>query len=167
MRSEKPYGSTIENEEIIELISENKAMSLAIEAYGTQKSANITTVKRLAEFLVEDVLMSSGVSCSMVFSKYPEGAPVTESFISKNIFQTEEKTKRHFLRELSKNIPNPVPRIPHPDWNVNIEDINSDNIHAEDSKEASVVQHPIQIKVKIFKDGWRQEKRLGGQVERE
>ncbi|KAK8809818.1 hypothetical protein WA158_000761 [Blastocystis sp. Blastoise] len=205
------HGSTIEDEELIELISENKTMSRAIEDYGTQKSASITTVKRLAEFLGEDMLMSSGVSCSMVVSKYPEGAPVTERVIPTNIFQTEEKIKRHFLREWSKNnsltdtnirnildwnyyidrfsktvqkiitipaglqnIPNPVPRVPHPDWvrrmanrkldpfkqtkiddlftpqmNVDIEDIIPENIHGEDSEEISVVQHPIQIAVDL------------------
>jgi DNA polymerase epsilon subunit 1 len=45
------HGSTLADEELIDLICENRSMSRTLEEYGSQKSTSITTAKRLAEFL--------------------------------------------------------------------------------------------------------------------
>ena len=56
-------GSEVkENEELIELISESKSMSKQLNEYGNQKSTGITTAKRLAEFL-GDEMVKVGVWC--------------------------------------------------------------------------------------------------------
>ena len=49
-------GENIENEELIELISESKSMSKQLNEYGNQKSTGITTAKRLAEFLGDEMV---------------------------------------------------------------------------------------------------------------
>lgn len=46
----------MEDDELLELISESKAMSRQLEDYGQQKSVGITTAKRLAEFLGDDMV---------------------------------------------------------------------------------------------------------------
>lgn len=42
-------GGTLPDEELFDLISENRSMSKKLEEYGEQKSTSITTAKRLAE----------------------------------------------------------------------------------------------------------------------
>lgn len=46
----------MEDEELLELISESKAMSKQLQDYGAQKSVGITTAKRLAEFLGDEMV---------------------------------------------------------------------------------------------------------------
>ena len=49
-------GEGLEDDELLELISESKAMSRQLDDYGQQKSVGITTAKRLAEFLGDDMV---------------------------------------------------------------------------------------------------------------
>lgn len=64
--------------ELFDLISENRSMSKKLEEYGSQKSTSISTAKRLAEFLGDQMVKDAGLACKYVISKKPEGAPVTE-----------------------------------------------------------------------------------------
>lgn len=64
--------------ELFELISENRSMSRKLEDYGEQKSTSISTAKRLAEFLGDQMVKDAGLSCRYVISRKPEGSPVTE-----------------------------------------------------------------------------------------
>lgn len=64
--------------ELYELITENKSMSRKLEEYGQQKSISITTAKRLAEFLGDEMLKDAGLACKSVIAIKPVGAPVTE-----------------------------------------------------------------------------------------
>ncbi|XP_039270554.2 DNA polymerase epsilon catalytic subunit A-like [Styela clava] len=139
--------------ELFDLITENRSMSKKLEEYGAQKSTSISTAKRLAEFLGDQMVKDSGLSCRFIISKKPEGAPVTERAIPLAIFQSEQSVKRHYLRRWTKTsnltdfdirsildwgyyierlgntiqkiitipaalqgVPNPVPRVRHPDW---------------------------------------------------
>ncbi|XP_075749504.1 DNA polymerase epsilon catalytic subunit 1 [Rhipicephalus microplus] len=90
------------DEELFELISENRSMSRKLEDYGLQKSTSISTAKRLAEFLGDQMVKDAGLSCRYVISRKPEGAPVTERAIPLAIFQAEESVKRHYLRRWLK-----------------------------------------------------------------
>ena len=45
------HGEELEDEELFELVSEQKSMSRTLEEYGAQKSTAITVARRLAEFL--------------------------------------------------------------------------------------------------------------------
>ena len=59
--------------ELFELISENRSMSRKLEDYGAQKSTSISTAKRLAEFLGDQMVKDAGLSCRFIISKKPEG----------------------------------------------------------------------------------------------
>ncbi|KAJ8897708.1 hypothetical protein PR048_003058 [Dryococelus australis] len=139
--------------ELFELISENRSMSRKLEDYGAQKSTSISTAKRLAEFLGDQMVKDAGLACRFIISKKPDGSPVTERAIPLAIFQSEPSVKRHYLRKWLKDtslndvdirevldwdyyierlggtiqkivtipaamqgLPNPVPRVQHPEW---------------------------------------------------
>uniref|UniRef100_A0AAY5EBJ6 DNA polymerase epsilon catalytic subunit n=1 Tax=Electrophorus electricus TaxID=8005 RepID=A0AAY5EBJ6_ELEEL len=88
--------------ELFELIAENRSMSRKLEDYGEQKSTSISTAKRLAEFLGDQMVKDAGLSCRYVISRKPEGSPVTERAIPLAIFQAEAGVKKHFLRKWLK-----------------------------------------------------------------
>lgn len=146
-------GENLPDSELFELISENRSMSKKLEDYGEQKSTSISTAKRLAEFLGDQMIKEAGLACKYIISSKPEGSPVTERAIPLAIFQSEPSIKRHYLSRWLKDntmgdadirrvldwnyyierlagavqkiitipaalqgIPNPVPRVAHPDW---------------------------------------------------
>ncbi|EDV21734.1 uncharacterized protein TRIADDRAFT_30078 [Trichoplax adhaerens] len=89
--------------ELFDLISENRNMARSLEEYGNQKSSSISTAKRLAEFLGDQMVRDKGLSCRFIISRKPEGAPVTERAIPLAIFQTERSVKHHYLRKWLKS----------------------------------------------------------------
>ncbi|XP_076350234.1 DNA polymerase epsilon catalytic subunit 1 isoform X2 [Tachypleus tridentatus] len=146
-------AANMPDEELFDLISENRSMSRKLEDYGSQKSTSIVTAKRLAEFLGDQMVKDAGLSCRFVISKKPEGAPVTERAIPLAIFHADLSVSKHYLRRWLKfpsltdvdiraildweyyierlgsaiqkiitipaslqQVPNPVPRVAHPDW---------------------------------------------------
>nr|CAH7746305.1 unnamed protein product [Callosobruchus chinensis] len=146
-------GRNMPDSELFDLISENRSMSKKLDEYGSQKSTSISTAKRLAEFLGDQMVKDAGLACKYVISKKPEGAPVTERAIPLAIFQAEDAIQKHYLRKWLKDsslgdidirdildwdyyierlggaiqkiitipaamqgVPNPVPRVRHPDW---------------------------------------------------
>jgi DNA polymerase epsilon subunit 1 len=98
-------GSTLADEELIDLISENKSMAKTLEEYGSQKSTSITTAKRLAEFLGDQMTKDKGLNCKYIISSRPRNTPVTERAIPVAIFSAEEGIKRFFLRKWLKEDP--------------------------------------------------------------
>lgn len=56
-------GSNMPDSELFELISENRSMSKKLEDYGGQKSTSISTAKRLAEFLGDQMVKDAGLAC--------------------------------------------------------------------------------------------------------
>ncbi|XP_076438241.1 DNA polymerase epsilon catalytic subunit A-like [Babylonia areolata] len=96
-------AANMPDSELFELIAENRSMSRKLEDYGEQKSTSISTAKRLAEFLGDQMVKDAGLACRFVISKKPEGAPVTERAIPLNIFQAEPSVRRHFLRKWLKS----------------------------------------------------------------
>lgn len=146
-------GSTLHDEELIDLIAENKSMSKTLQEYGNQKSTAITTAKRLAEFLGAQMVKDKGLACKFIISEKPHGTPVTERAVPVAIFNAEPGIKQYYLRKFLRDnslndfdlrsildwnyyidrfggviqklitipaamqrVPNPVPRIRHPDW---------------------------------------------------
>lgn len=98
-------GSTLADEELMELISENRSMSKTLEEYGNQKSTSITTAKRLADFLGEGMVKDKGLNCKFIICAKPRNAPVTERAVPVAIFSAEESVKRAFLRKWLKEEP--------------------------------------------------------------
>ena len=72
--------------ELFELIAENRSMSRSLADYGAQKSTSISTARRLAEFLGDEIVKEAGLSCQYIISKKPEGAPVTERSVRSDSF---------------------------------------------------------------------------------
>lgn len=96
-------AANMPDSELFELISENRSMSRRLEDYGEQKSTSISTAKRLAEFLGDQMVKDAGLSCRYIISRKPEGSPVTERAIPLAIFQAEPSVRRHFLRKWLKS----------------------------------------------------------------
>ena len=69
------------DDELFDLIAEKRSMSKKLEDYGNQKSTSISTARRLAEFLGDDMVKDSGLACQFFISKYPAGGPTTERAI--------------------------------------------------------------------------------------
>lgn len=146
-------AEALSDDELVELIAENRSMSRTLAEYAGQKSTSISTAKRLAEFLGDQMVKDKGLACKFIISAKPIGAPVTERAVPIAIFSAEESVKRTYLRKWLKDnslakfelrsildweyyierlgsviqklitipaamqkVPNPVPRIRHPDW---------------------------------------------------
>ena len=118
-------GANMPDSELFELISENRSMSRKLEDYGQQKSTSISTAKRLAEFLGDQMVKDAGLACKYIISRKPEGAPVTERAIPLAIFQSEPAVRRHHLRRWLKDssIDGDVDIRDILDWNYYIERI--------------------------------------------
>ncbi|KZS89156.1 DUF1744-domain-containing protein [Sistotremastrum niveocremeum HHB9708] len=96
-------GESLEDDELVELIAENRSMSKTLAEYGAQKSTSISTAKRLAEFLGNQMVKDKGLACKFIISARPMGAPVTERAIPVAIFSAEESVKRTYLRKWLKD----------------------------------------------------------------
>ena len=118
-------GSTLADEELMELISENRSMSKTLQEYGSQKSTSITTAKRLADFLGEQMVKDKGLNCKFIICARPKNAPVTERAIPVAIFSAEEDTKRMYLKKWLKE--EPVDTDPRAllDWDYYLERLGS------------------------------------------
>ena len=96
-------AADLSDEELVELIAENRSMSKTLAEYGGQKSTSISTAKRLAEFLGHQMVKDKGLACKFVISAQPFGAPVTERAVPVAIFSAEESVKRTYLRKWLRN----------------------------------------------------------------
>ncbi|XP_014238604.1 DNA polymerase epsilon catalytic subunit A [Trichogramma pretiosum] len=96
-------GAHVTDTELFDLISENKSMSKKLDEYGAQKSTSISTAKRLAEFLGDEMVKDAGLACKYIISRKPLGAPVTERAVPLAIFQSEPSVTRHYLRRWLKD----------------------------------------------------------------
>ncbi len=90
-------GMDLDHEEVIQLISEKKTISQTLADYGNQKSTSLTTARRLADFLGEDMVKDKGLNCRLIIANRPAGAPVTERAIPTEIFSAKPKVMRHFM----------------------------------------------------------------------
>eukprot|EP01134_Creolimax_fragrantissima_P001067 CFRG1067T1 len=95
-------GRDLLDEELFDLISENRSLSRSLDDYGDQKSVPISAAKRLGDFLGPDMIKGKGLACKLIISEKPIGAPVTERAVPILIFKADESIKRHFLRKWLK-----------------------------------------------------------------
>lgn len=118
-------GATLADEELIDLICENRSMSKTLEEYGSQKSTSITTAKRLAEFLGEQMVKDKGLNCKYIICAKPRGAPVTERAVPVAIFSSEPEIKRTFLTKWLKEEPSDMDPRALLDWDYYLERLGS------------------------------------------
>ena len=95
-------GNDLEDEELIDLISENKNMSKTMAEYGDRKSTSITVAKRLAQFLGAEMIKDKGLNCRMVISKYPIGCATSERAVPTAIFSADMAVRKKYLKKWSK-----------------------------------------------------------------
>ncbi|KAL8972815.1 MAG: hypothetical protein Q9183_000342 [Haloplaca sp. 2 TL-2023] len=119
------HGSTLADEELIDLICENRSMSKSLEEYGAQKSTSITTAKRLAEFLGAQMTKDKGLNCKYIISAKPKSAPVTERAVPVAIFSAEEPVKRYFLRKWLREEPDDMNPRAIVDWEYYLDRLGS------------------------------------------
>lgn len=96
-------GRTLEDHDLMDLISENRSMSKTLDEYGGQKSTSICTARRLAEFLGDQMVKDKGLACKYIISQKPRGAPVTDRAVPVEIFSAEPDVKGHYLRRWLKD----------------------------------------------------------------
>lgn len=119
------HGSTLADEELIDLICENKSMTKTLEEYGSQKSTSITTAKRLAEFLGDQMTKDKGLNCKYIISAKPRNTPITDRAIPVAIFSADEGVKRFFLRKWLKEDPADMDPRTVIDWDYYLERLGS------------------------------------------
>jgi DNA polymerase epsilon subunit 1 len=78
-------------------------MSKTLAESGGQKSTSISTAKRLAEFLGDQMVKDKGLACKFIISEKPAGAPVTERAVPVAIFSADQTVKRTYLRKWLKD----------------------------------------------------------------
>ena len=96
-------AQNLPTEELVELIAENRSMSKTLAEYAGQKSTSISTAKRLAEFLGDQMVKDKGLACKFIISARPQGAPVTERAVPVAIFSAEDSVKQTYLRKWLKD----------------------------------------------------------------
>ncbi|KAG9322756.1 hypothetical protein KVV02_007016 [Mortierella alpina] len=93
----------LEEDELFDLISENRSMSKSLEEYGAQKSTSISTARRLGEFLGDQMVKDKGLNCKFIIAAQPAGSPVTERAIPVAIFSAEPAVMKFYLRKWLKD----------------------------------------------------------------
>ncbi|KAL1836329.1 hypothetical protein VTJ49DRAFT_5300 [Mycothermus thermophilus] len=118
-------GATLADEELMDLISENRSMTKTLEEYAGQKSTSITTAKRLADFLGEGMVKDKGLNCKFIICAKPKNAPVTERAVPVAIFSAEEDVKRMYLKKWLKEEPADTDPRALLDWDYYLERLGS------------------------------------------
>ena len=95
-------GESLDTEELVDLISENRNMSRQLEDYGDQKGTSQTTARRLGDFLGAEIIKDKGLNCKFIISQLPHGAPVTERAVPTAIWKAEPAVMKHYLRKWLK-----------------------------------------------------------------
>lgn len=95
-------GESLDDDELIDLISENRNMSRQLEEYGDQKGTSQTTARRLGEFLGAEIIKDKGLNCKFIIAEQPYGAPVTERAIPTAIWKAEPAIMKFYLRKWLK-----------------------------------------------------------------
>ncbi|KAH3743851.1 DNA polymerase epsilon catalytic subunit A [Pelomyxa schiedti] len=89
--------NNLSDEYLLDLLTESSNMSRQLKSYGAAKTTQVTTAKRLAEFLGEQVVQDKGLKCAYVISKKPNGAKVTERAIPTAIFAADPRVRQEYL----------------------------------------------------------------------
>ena len=99
-------GEEIDDEQLIDYISESSVMSKSLAEYGDRKSTSVTTARRLAQFLeAPDLVKDKGLVCKYIISAKPHGAPTSQRAIPVSVFSSTPAVARKYLREWLKDAP--------------------------------------------------------------
>lgn len=95
----KTHGKTIEDEELLMLLSESSTMSKSLESYGNRKSTSATTARRLAEIIDDSILESKSLKCEYIISRLPATESVAGRAIPVILFRSSEESILMHLRK--------------------------------------------------------------------
>lgn len=95
-------GESLETDELVDLISENRNMSRQLDDYGDRPGTSQTTARRLGEFLGAEIIKDKGLNCKFIISQLPHGAPVTERAVPTAIWKAEPAVMKHYMRRWLK-----------------------------------------------------------------
>jgi len=95
-------AESLDDDELVDLISENRSMSRQLDDYGDQKGTSQTTARRLAEFLGSEITKDKGLNCKFIIAEQPYGTPVTDRAIPTAIWKADEAVMKHHLRKWLK-----------------------------------------------------------------
>lgn len=118
-------GGDLSDDELMDLISENRSMSKTLQEYGSQKSTSITTARRLADFLGDNMVKDKGLNCKFIICANPKNAPVTERAVPVAILSAPEDTKRKYLKKWLKDDPASTDVRDLLDWDYYLERLGS------------------------------------------
>ena len=96
-------GEDLDDEELIQLLTERTTMSKTLEEYGGRKSQAVTTALRLAQFLGPEMIEGASLACDFIISKKPFGSKITERAIPIIIFKEEPAVRHHYLKKWLKD----------------------------------------------------------------
>ena len=94
----KTKGKSIEDDELLTLMSESSTMSKSLSEYGDRKSPAATTAKRLAELRGPAILEGKGLKCEYIISRLPTTASIAARAIPILIFQSKPEVILSCLR---------------------------------------------------------------------
>ena len=98
-------GENMADDEILDLLTESSNMSRSLTSYAGAKTCQVTTAKRLVEFLGKQIGQSKGLKCAYIIANRPLSASVTERAIPVPIFSADEGSKTFFLSKWLKAPP--------------------------------------------------------------
>ena len=81
------HGKSIDDNELLMLLSESSTMSKQLDEYGGRKSAAATTARRLVDVIGESILQSKSLKCEYIISKLPSDASVALRSIPVIVFK--------------------------------------------------------------------------------
>ena len=96
-------GEDVDDEELIDMLTERTTMSKTLEEYGNRKSQAVTTAHRLAEFLGPEMIGGASLACNFIISQKPYGSKITERAVPVIIFKEDPAVKRHYLKKWLKD----------------------------------------------------------------
>jgi len=97
------HGKDLEDEDVFDLISENKSMSNSLASYGNARSTSITCARRIGEFLGAEMVQDKGLNCKFIVANKPHGASTSDRAIPVAIFSAEDAVKKYYLRKWLKD----------------------------------------------------------------
>ena len=95
----KTKGKSIEDDELLTLMSESSTMSKSLSEYGDRKSPAATTARRLAELRGPAILEGKGLKCEYIISRLPTTSSIAARAIPILIFQSKPEVILACLRK--------------------------------------------------------------------
>ena len=93
-------GNNMSDEQVVHFLGQQKILAKKVDEYQKQKIMTVVAVKRLAQFLGEDFLQGSGISCNFIIGKSGrKDDKLTDRVVPTLVFKVKESLKTSLLEE--------------------------------------------------------------------